>query len=157
MSRIKLKIPASFHFSVPLPIRITDINYGGHLGNDAILSLLHEARMQFLQQLGYTEMNLAGAALIMSDVAIEFKAEAFYGETVVAYLALGNVTKISIDIFYKLEKTADGKTKTVALAKTGMICFDYQQKKIAEWPAAVNTRFTALTELNGTPHNDLAL
>jgi acyl-CoA thioester hydrolase len=155
MSRIKLKIPSTFHFSVPLPIRITDINYGGHLGNDAVLSLLHEARMQFLQHLGYTEMNLAGSALIMSDVAIEFKGEAFYGETLVASVALANITKISIDIFYKLEKASDGKKKTVALAKTGMVCFDYQQKKIAEWPQEVSSQFTAFNELNDLPANDL--
>ncbi len=157
MSRIKLKIPASFHFSILLPIRIADINYGGHLGNDAVLSLLHEARMQFLQHLGYTEMNLAGAALIMSDVAIEFKGEAFYGETLVASMALSNVTKISIDIFYKVEKESAGKKKTVALAKTGMICFDYQQKKITEWPQEVSKQFTALTELNDIHANDVTL
>ncbi len=151
MSRIKLKMPSTFHFSVSLPIRICDINYGGHLGNDAVLSLIHEARMQFLAQLGYTEMNLAGAALIMSDVAIEFKGEAFYGETLVASVALTNISKISVDIFYKLEKASGSKNKMVALAKTGMVCFNYQQKKIAEWPEAVIRQFTAINELNDLP------
>jgi hypothetical protein len=44
-----------------------DINYGGHLGNDAVLSLVHEARVRFLKQQGYTENNIEGAGIIMAD------------------------------------------------------------------------------------------
>ena len=50
MARVKLQLPANFLFSTEIPIRISDINYGGHLGNDAVLSIVHEARIQFLQQ-----------------------------------------------------------------------------------------------------------
>jgi acyl-CoA thioesterase FadM len=57
MARIKLQLPQQFIFSTLIPVRITDINYGNHVGNDAILSLLHEARMQFLNKAGYTELE----------------------------------------------------------------------------------------------------
>jgi acyl-CoA thioesterase FadM len=70
MERIKINLPEAFSFSTNIPVRITDLNYGGHVGNDAFLSLLHEARMQFLQQFGYSEMNVEGVGLIMSDVGI---------------------------------------------------------------------------------------
>lgn len=134
MARVKIELPASFHFSCTIPVRITDLNYGGHAGNDAILSIIHEARMQFLHQFGYTEMNLAGSGLIMADVAIEFKNELFYGDTVIAAVAIGELSKIGFDIIYNLEKKENGTSKTVALAKTGMICFDYTKKKIVAVP-----------------------
>ena len=54
MARIKIAVPPQFTFSTQIPVRITDINYGGHLGNDALLALLHEARVQFLRRYGYT-------------------------------------------------------------------------------------------------------
>ncbi|RYY59984.1 MAG: acyl-CoA thioesterase [Chitinophagaceae bacterium] len=134
MSRIRIDLPAAFHFSTSIPVRITDINYGGHAGNDAILSLVHEARMRYLAGYGYSEMSFAGVALIMADAGIEFKSELFYGETVVISVTIGNQSKVSFDIFYKLEKEVDGKRKMVAAAKTGMVCFDYRIKKIAAFP-----------------------
>ena len=52
MERIKINLPETFTFSTIIKIRITDINYGGHVGNDSFLSLVHEARLQFLASNG---------------------------------------------------------------------------------------------------------
>jgi acyl-CoA thioesterase FadM len=134
MGRIRIDTPDTFLFSCTIPVRITDINYGGHVGNDTLLTLVHEARMQFLAQFGYTEMNLAGAGLIMADAGIEFKKELFYGDQVIASVTAGDFSRIGFDLYYKLEKeTAAGKT-LVALAKTGMICYDYSKKKMVAVP-----------------------
>ena len=140
MARIKIDLPDTFHFTITIPVRITDINYGGHAGNDTILSLIHEARMQFLQSHGYSEMNIEGWGMIMADVGIEFKNELFYGDTVIASVAAGEFSKVSFDIYYKLEKTAGHKKIPVALAKTGMVCYDYEKKKIAAVPEKVKVK-----------------
>ncbi|RYF84358.1 MAG: thioesterase, partial [Chitinophagaceae bacterium] len=67
MARIKINLPHSFLFNTTVPVRITDLNYGGHVGNDALLGIIHEIRMQFLKSLGYSsELEVAGSALIMS-------------------------------------------------------------------------------------------
>jgi acyl-CoA thioester hydrolase len=132
MARVKLQLPETFVFSTEIPIRITDINYGGHVGNDSILSLLHEARMQFFQAFGYTEMNLAGVGIIMADAAIEFKGEAFYGDVLKAYVTAEEFSRIGFNLYYKLVK---GKEKSVVvLAKTGMVCFDYEKRKVVAVP-----------------------
>src|SRR6478672_8825727 len=123
MARIKLSVPARFSFSTQIPVRITDINYGNHLGNDSVLSILHEARMQYLQSIGYTELSFAGIGLIMSDVAIEFKGEAFYGDILNAFVTAGDISRVGFDLYYKLTKSSN--EEVVAIAKTGMICFDY--------------------------------
>ncbi len=134
MPRIKVELPQAFTFSTVIAIRITDINYGNHVGNDTILSIIHEARVQFLRQHGYGELSMAGAGLIMADVAIEFKNELFYGDQVTAHVAAGDFSKISFDLYYKLEKEVNGKHIIVATAKTGMVCYDYVQKKIVPVP-----------------------
>ena len=143
MARIKVELPEQFAFSTTIPVRITDLNYGKHVGNDTILSMIHEARVQYLRQLGYGELDLAGVGLIMSDVAIEFKSELFYGDEVLVSVAAGDFSKISFDLYYKLEKRAGDKTITVAVAKTGMVCYDYEQKKVAAVPMEVIERLKA--------------
>jgi len=134
MARVKIQLPGSFSFSCYISVRITDINYGGHVGNDTLLSIIHEARMKYLASMGYSEMQFAGAGMIMADAAIEFKNELFYGDVVMVSVAAGDISKIGFSLFYKLEKETAGKKTTVALAKTGMICYDYKKKKIVAVP-----------------------
>src|SRR5688572_11697026 len=143
MARIKVELPEKFTFSATIPIRITDLNYGGHVGNDTILSLIHEGRVQFLKQSGLEELKFAGAGLIMGDVAIEFKNELFHGDLIRIWVAAAEFTKISFDLFYKLEKIDGEKTEPVAFAKTGMICFDYSKKKVVPVPDGVKEKLSA--------------
>ena len=148
MARVKISLPGQFSFSCNIPVRITDVNYGGHVGNDTILSIIHEARIQFLNSIGYTEMMFAGVGLIMADVMIEFKKEIFYGDTVKVSMAAEESSKVAIDIFYKLEKpdnkNSNGKNLLVAVAKTGMVCFDYNMKKIAGIPEEARAKLSGL-------------
>lgn len=143
MARIKIQTPEIFSFTTSIPVRITDINYGGHVGNDRLLSLLHEARIHFLANAGYSEVNFAGAGMIMADVGIEFRNELFYGDTVLASVTAAEFSRVSFDIYYKLEKETDGKRVLVALAKTGMVCYDYQQKKITAIPEEARQKLSA--------------
>lgn len=137
MARIKVELPEHFAFSTTIPVRITDLNYGNHVGNDTILGMIHEARVQYLKQLGYGELDLAGVGVIMSDAGIEFKSELFYGDEVIASVAAGDITKIAFDLYYKLEKRIGDTTQLVAAAKTGMVCFDYSKKKVTAIPEEV--------------------
>ena len=137
MARIKIELPDKFVFTTKIPVRISDVNYGGHVGNDSILSIIHEIRVQYFKSLGYTELNFAGAGIIMSDVSIEFKNEVFYGEEIIASLAIGEITTIAFDIFYKLEKKIGDKIVTVAIAKTWIVCYDYSKKKVTPMPEEI--------------------
>lgn len=138
MSRIRIELPKEFSFSTIIPIRITDLNYGNHVGNDAILSLIHEARVQFLKHHGYTELSFEGTSLIMSDAGIEFKAELFYGDTLKAYVAVADVTRAAFNLYYKLVK--DDTENIVAVAKTGIVCFDYNTRKVTAVPEAAKIK-----------------
>jgi len=60
MARIKIELPEKFSFETIIPIRITDLNYGNHVGNDTILSILHEARVQYLRHYDLEELDFAG-------------------------------------------------------------------------------------------------
>ncbi|MEO8174737.1 MAG: thioesterase family protein, partial [Sediminibacterium sp.] len=117
-------------------------NYGGHVGNDSFLSLIHEARQQFLISHGYKELEIMGIGLIMADVAIEFKKELNYGDTVKISVAADSFDKKGFDLFYKMEIIDGEETVLVGKAKTGMLCYDYEQKKIVSVPVEVISKLS---------------
>ena len=134
MERIKINIPTNFNFSTIIKIRITDLNYGGHVGNDSFLSLIHEAREQFLNHFGYSELKIENVSLIMADAAVEFKKELNYSDEIKISVAANNFDKCGFDIFYKLEVAKDDNLLLAGKAKTGMLCYDYENKKLMPVP-----------------------
>ena|SRR5438034_675604 len=142
MARIKIELPEKFSFNTTIPVRITDLNYGNHVGNDSLLSIIHEARVQFLKHFGLEELKFDGAELIMSDVAIEFKNELFYGDNMTVSITATEFSKVAFEIYYKLEREKDGKTVPIAFAKTGMVCFDYVSRKITAVPKEAKRKLT---------------
>ena len=138
MARVKVELPDAFPFATDIPVRITDLNYGAHLGNDALLSILHEARLHFLAYLGTVEFDPASKlGFIMADVAIEYKGEGFHGDVLRIDLAATDVGKYGFDIVYQVQ-TQTGRA--VARAKTGMLCFDYNTRKLRPLPEALAAR-----------------
>lgn len=139
MDRTKLDVPDTFEFSTEVQVRIGDINYGGHLGNDAILSLIHEARVRFLKNFGFTEFNVAGASIIMVDSVIIYKSEGFYGDALTIDVSVNDISKSGCDFMYKLTNKETGKE--VARAKTGIVFFDYKKRKVVEVPKKFREMF----------------
>ena len=133
MARIKIEIPKKFIYKTEIPIRISDINYGGHLGNDSLLSIIHEARLQFLKHLGYSESNIEGTGIIMIDSAIQYKSEAFYADELIIEVAVTDFTGIGCDFVFRL--TNKNSNKEIATAKTGIVFFNYEKRKTAPVPA----------------------
>lgn len=130
MARIKIELPEKSISSVTIPVRITDINYGNHVGNNALVEIIHEARVQFLQQYGFTELNAGGTALIMNELLVEFKNESFYNDLLEIKIFAGEISKKSFELFYRITVERNEKSVIIAHAKTGMVCFNYQEKKV---------------------------
>ena len=134
MARIKIDLPVIIIAEIQLRVRIGDINYGNHVGNGAFVALIHEARVQWLQQNNYTELDIEGTGLIMSDLAFEFKNEAFYGEEICIRISAGEILKVSFELYYEMITRRQGKVVALAKAKTGMVCYDYNLKKMTSLP-----------------------
>lgn len=131
MGRVKIKFPTEKPlFSCTIPVRIGDVNYGGHVGNDAVLSIIHEARMQMLTSFGYSEMDAGGVGLIMADVAIAYKGEGFYQDILSVNIYATEFTSVSFDLLYDISTVRKGAEYAIAQAKTGMVCFDYTHRKV---------------------------
>ncbi len=95
---------------------------------------MHEARMQWLASGNYSELNIGGPGLIMSDLAVEYKAESFYGDILSVNISVGEVLKISLEVYYEIIAERSGKQILISKVKTGMVCYDYEVKKVAALP-----------------------
>nr|WP_320134121.1 thioesterase family protein [uncultured Holophaga sp.] len=137
MARIRLELPEHLPFETQLDIRVTDLNYGDHLGNDALLGLLHEARVRFLRSMGYTEKDIEGVGTVMGDCAIIYRSQGFLGEEITIRVGTGDFTRTGCDVFYLLTK-ADGTE--LARAKTGIVFFDYSAGTVRPVPAGFRER-----------------
>ena len=134
MARVKISIPDQKIFSTSLIVTIADINYGKHLGNDKVLTLMHEARMRWIRSLGFEDetkiVNHIG--IIIGDAAIEYKSEGFYGDEIEITLAKAEEHKYGFDLFYLLTRKSDNAK--IAKGKTGTLFFDYDKKKLTGIP-----------------------
>lgn len=133
MARIKIELPDRFAFSTEVPIHIGLINYGHHLDNAALLSLVSEARVRFFKSLGYTELDVDGVGIVVADAAVQYKSEAFHGEVLVFEMAPDDFNKYGCDLVWRATDKASGRE--VARGKTGIIFYDYQQRKATPVPA----------------------
>lgn len=138
MPRITIDLPECFSFTTEVPIYIQHINHGRHLDNAALLSLLSEARVRFFASLGYTELDVEGVGIVIADAAVQYRSEAFYGDTLVFAMAAADFNKYGCDLVYRASAKADGRE--VARGKTGILFFDYELKKPVPMPAAFRTR-----------------
>jgi len=134
MARVKLNFPDKKPiFIAQIPLRITDMNYGNHLGNDVVLSIIHDARMQYLASLGYTELEIGGCGMIMADVMIAYKSEGYYGDVLKVEIFADEITSRSFDFMYKLTTVRDVEIE-IAQAKSGMVAYDYSIGKVCSIP-----------------------
>jgi YbgC/YbaW family acyl-CoA thioester hydrolase len=144
MARIEIQLPEKFIFKTEITIRVSDLNYGNHVGNDSVLTLMQEARTQFYRSMGFeSEVKLNGTVgQIVSDAAIVYKAESFLGDILQFEIAVAYFNKYGFDLFYRVSNKVTGKE--VAHGKTGIVCFDYSKRKIASIPEKLMEKLKSL-------------
>jgi len=118
MTRAIIHLPDKFIFSTKIQVRIGDINYGQHLGNDALLAIVHESRLQFLQHNGFSEKDVDRCGIIMADAVIIYKSQAYHGDIL-------KIGKRTCDLIYKITNITSGKE--VARVKTCIAFIDYHK------------------------------
>lgn len=132
MAKILIPLPKKFHFTTEMDVRITDINYAGHLGNDKVLSIIHEARMRFFRHHNYSEDNVEGVNTIMNNVAIQYKSQGRYGDKLLIEMAAADFHPFGFDVIYKITNKETGKE--IARATTGIVFFDYAKERMLPVP-----------------------
>ncbi|MEH6503890.1 MAG: thioesterase family protein [Cycloclasticus sp.] len=135
MARVQITYPDTTHFSHELSVRVSDLNIGNHLAHDKVISLLHEARAQFFVAHNMSELDVEGAGIIMADLAVNYRAEAFFAEVLVVDIALGDFSSKGCDFFYRITSKETGAV--ISIAKTGIVFMDYSSRKLVNVPQSI--------------------
>jgi acyl-CoA thioester hydrolase len=143
MPRVEVNLPDRFLYTTEMVVRASDLNYGNHVGHDRVLTLLQDARVEFYRTLGFkNELNFDGSiGQVIADVSIQYKSESFLADTLIVRIGLSDFNKYGFDMFYLVENKTTAKE--VARAKIGIVCFDYETRKIARIPEILKERLHA--------------
>jgi acyl-CoA thioesterase FadM len=75
----------------------------------------------------------------MADAALIFKSEIFYGDLLIS-LQPTECNRVGFDLIYKIDKKTVDEKVIVAIARTAMICYDYNLKKVTGLPEAAKNK-----------------
>lgn len=121
------------YFNIKLPVRIYDINYGGHLGHAELIKITHQARLKFFTTNSLDEANLDGAGVIVKELHIEYKGEAFFDDMLIISLSL-EIEKASCTFFYDVSKNCN---TPVASVKEKILFMNYSTRKLLRVPECI--------------------
>ena len=144
MARVIIELPEHFLFTTDIPIYIGHINYGHHLDNAALIGLLSEARVRFFKSLGYTELDVEGVGIVVADAAMQYKSEAFHGETLIVEMTPQDFNRYGCDLVFRMTELST--RREVARGKIGVVFIDRTARKPAPIPETVRERLAAMAE-----------
>ena len=109
------------------------MNYGNHMGNDALVGIIHRARVHFLHRLGASENNLGDgkAGILLTDLIINYKGEGFLFDKLIVKNSIGELRPKSFRMFHRI---ATKQNRLIALAETGIVAFNYHKREVARLP-----------------------
>jgi 4-hydroxybenzoyl-CoA thioesterase len=128
MDRVKFKVPEKEIFHMSMTLMVAHMNYGNHLGNDSVLTLNHEARVQWLRSLGHSELDIDGVGIIQSDAMVMYRSEGHLGQEVELKLFIGEFNSKMMNLYCVISDKES--KKEIARIKNGLIFFDYEKKSI---------------------------
>jgi acyl-CoA thioester hydrolase len=133
VARVKLAPLDHYQNIYKTTVEVTDINYGNHLGNDALVGMVHRARVHFLHWLGASENDLGDGktGILLADLIVNYREESFLFDKLSVESSIGEVRSKGFRMFHKI--TAE-HGRLIALAETGVVAFDYQKRKVARIP-----------------------
>ncbi len=79
-------------------------------------------------------MDAGGSSLIMNELTVEFKNESLYKDILEVKIFVGEISRVSFELFYSISVLRNNSLTIIANAKNGMVCFDYNEKKVVAMP-----------------------
>ena len=144
MARIQISLPEQFIFSTDITLYQIHMNYGGHLDNALLLTVVSEARVRFFKSLGYTELDVDGVGILVADAALQYRSEAFQGEVMVVHMGAADLAPKGFDLVWRMVEQSS--QREVARGKTGIVFYDYATHAVAPMPASFHEKLTKFTE-----------
>lgn len=113
-------------------IRVSDLNYGQHLGYAQLVSLLHQTRVQFLHQYALNEFNIENTQLLIKELEVSYTNEAFLLDELKFSLSFSQKKKTTMTLQYDIFNTT--RNNNTAKATETCLFISNKTKKITRTP-----------------------
>ena len=144
MGRVEVDFAGPVLFTCELEVRVSDLNYGNHLGHDSLVSLLHEARVRFFARHGMAELDVDGLATMIVSLAVRYRGEAFLGDRLAIAIAAGEIGSRAVELRYRIVRS-DGRH--IADAATSLVLYDRVAARVGRVPARLHDLLTGRAEV----------
>ena len=120
-----------FRCQVDIPIRYGDINMQRHLSNVAYFTIMEQARVAYIREVGlWDEYQPDGVTMIVAEATCTYLASAYLWETVIVSIRVSHLGNKSFHFDYRLA-TENGP---IATGRTAQVCFDYGRQESVPVP-----------------------
>jgi YbgC/YbaW family acyl-CoA thioester hydrolase len=120
----------TYHFSISMTVRSSDLNYANHVGYQNFFSFFQEARIGYLDQFQYSEMDIEGCGMIVGEANCKYKRELFLNDAIT--VACG-ITEFKSKCFIMEYQISKGNTNC-AQGFTKNLCYDYKTERVMRPP-----------------------
>lgn len=139
MARIRIDLPTGLPFMTEIPVLLGHINSLNHLDNAQLLTIVSEARARFLESIGFSEKDVEGAEIIVADTALQYRSEAFRGETMQVEMGAVDFNAFGCDLAWRMADKVSGRE--VARGRTGIVFYDKETRRKVAVPSGFRQRF----------------
>lgn len=132
-----------YNFFIPLTVRVSDLNYGNHVGYQNFFSFFQEARIAYLRQFDYSELDIGGCGIIVAEANCKYKRELHLNDAITVACGISKLKSKMFTMEYMISKD------DVICAKgyTINLCYDHHGKSIARMPKAFAATITEFEKL----------
>lgn len=119
-------------FGIDYKVIVSDINYGGHMGNERALIIFQQCRMDWLNSLGFDEINIGeNKGIIQLESHVYYLKEVKLGENLKCFVKNIDFSKTTFETFYEV---LNEKDEIVLKGSTKHMAFDYERKRPSRLP-----------------------
>lgn len=119
-----------FHFTIPLKVRVSDLNYGAHVGYQNYFSYFQEARIAYLDQFTFSELDIGGCGMIVAEATCKYKQALYLNDDITVACAISDLKSKMFVMDYQIwiDKAlcAEGLTKNLG--------YDYNTQSVCRLP-----------------------
>lgn len=143
MPRTKIIEQKQYPFQSQLTVRVSDLNYGAHLGYDRLLTLVQQSRMEMFAQWGMSETDLGDGktGIVAADAVLNYRGEAFFNDRLIVEICPIEVGLVSFRLAHRVSKI-DGSP--IALIEIGFAAFDYKKRSATKLPDVFSEKLKSL-------------
>lgn len=132
-----------FKFSIPLTVRVNDLNYGNHVGHQTFFSYFQESRVAYLQQFGYSELSIGDFGILMAGAVCKYKRALFLNDAIRVACRVSELRSKKFTMAYTIERD----NLVCAEGSTVNLCYDHKANKVARLPESFIQRISTFEGL----------